>query len=250
MLSALSRYIARRLLARVGFLLLGLAALMIILDFLANGDQVIARGESVVWPILRYTVLRLPEILALLLPITAMLATLLTFAELTRHSELTAMAAAGVSKARLAAAVLPVALLIAVVQFLIEDQAVPLAVARLRAWGIGDYAPPADAQAGVWLRHGDDILRVRTPDPRETGGRRGPSFSAIRRAIWSRCRGRRAPPTKDGGWTLHDVTRSPIGPGMVEREGEPCAGREDSVRRCSRRCWPIRARPRCTSSCG
>ena len=74
-----------------------------------------------------------------------MLAALLTFAELTRHSELTAIAAAGVSKPRLAAAVLPVALLIAAVQFLIEDQAVPRAVAELRAWGIGDYDAPGDA---------------------------------------------------------------------------------------------------------
>ena len=45
-------------------------------------------------------------------------------------------------------AVLPVALLIALVQFLIEDQAVPAAVGELRAWGIGDYAP-AERRAGA-----------------------------------------------------------------------------------------------------
>ena len=219
MLSVLSRYIARRLLARVAVLLLGLAALMIILDFLANGDQVIAKSDSILWPVLRYTVLRLPEILALLLPITAMLAALLTFAELVRHSELTAMAAAGISNTRLAAAVLPVALLIGAVQFLIEDQAVPLAVGRLRALAIGDYAPAADAEAaGIWLRHGDDILRIRAPAPREgrldgvTIFERDPEGNLVAEL--------QAPSAtyEDGGWTLHDVTRAPIGAGAVEHE--------------------------------
>ena len=138
-MSVLSRYLARMLLARTAILLAGLAALMVILAFLADGDQVIAASEGVVLAILRYTLLRLPEIMAQLIPITAVLASLLTLAELVRHSELTAMHAAGLSKPRLVAAVLPVALLIALAQFLIEDQAAPRAIGALRAWGIGDY---------------------------------------------------------------------------------------------------------------
>jgi lipopolysaccharide export system permease protein len=213
--SVLSRYITRRLLARAAILLTGLAALMMILDFLANGDQVIAGSESVPLPILRYTVLRLPEIVAQLLPITAMLAGLLTFADLTRHSELTAMAAAGVSKARLAAAVLPVALLIAATQFLVEDQAVPVAVARLRAWGIGDYAPAAGA---AWLRYGDDILRIQALDP--AAGRLD-GVTVFRRDPEGHLVARLSAPSatyEDGGWTLHDVTRSEVRPGVVEHQ--------------------------------
>ena len=160
MISLLSRYIARMLLARTLILLAGLGALMVILAFLADGDQVLAASDDVVLPILRYTVLRLPEILAQLIPITAVLATLLTFAELVRHSELTAMYGAGVSKPRLAVAVLPVAALIALAQFLIEDQAVPRAVSALRAWGIGDYGSSDDARIATWLRQGDDIVRI------------------------------------------------------------------------------------------
>ncbi len=215
MASVLSRYIARRLLARAALLLFGLAALMMILDFLANGDQVLADSDRVLLPALRYTVLRLPEIVAQLLPISAMLAGLLTFAELARFSELTAIAAAGVSKPRLAVAVLPVALLLAVIQFLIEDQAVPVAVGRLRAWGVGDYAP---AGAGAWLRHGDDILRLRALDPLAgriddvTVFRRDPEGNLVARLT--------APSAtyEDGGWTLHDVTRTLVGPGMVEHQ--------------------------------
>jgi lipopolysaccharide export system permease protein len=217
MASVLSRYIARRLLARAAVLLAGLGALMMLLDFLANGDQVIEGSDSVLLPMLQYTVLRLPEIVAQLLPITAMLAGLLTFAELARRSELTAMAAAGVSKTRLVLAVLPVALLIAGLQFVIEDQAVPVAVAKLRAWGIGDYGPSGD-DATTWLRQGDDILRLHTLD-RDAGRidgvtvfRRDPEGNLIDRLV--------APSAtyEDGAWTLHDVTRSSVRTGLIEHE--------------------------------
>jgi lipopolysaccharide export system permease protein len=160
MVSVLSRYVGRMLLARALILLAGLAALMMILEFLADGDKVIEAGGGVVLPVLRFTALRLPEILAELLPVTAMLAALLTFADLARHSELVAIHAAGISKPRLIVAVLPVALLIALLQLAIADQAVPRAVAELRAWGIGDYEADPDAPTFSWLRHGNDILRV------------------------------------------------------------------------------------------
>jgi lipopolysaccharide export system permease protein len=218
MLSILSRYIARMLLARTLILLAGLAALMVILAFLADGDQVIEASDGVWLPILRYTVLRLPEILAQMLPITAVLAGLLTFAELVRHSELTAMYAAGLSKPRLVAAVLPVALLIALVQFLIEDQAVPAAVGALRAWGIGDYGSAGDAPAVSWLRHRNDIVRIQRLDVAtgELGGvtifRRDPEGNLIAEIEAA------SASYEDGSWQLHDVTRSWVGSGAVERE--------------------------------
>ena len=218
MISILSRYIARMLLARTLILLAGLAALMVILAFLADGDQVIATSDSVWRPILRYTVLRLPEILAQMLPITAMLAGLLTFAELARHSELTAMYAAGLSKPRLAAAILPVALLIALVQFVIEDQAVPAAVGALRTWGIGDYGSAGDEPAISWLRHRDDIVRIRGFDAaaRELDGvtifRRDPEGNLIAEIEAA------GASYEDGAWRLYDVTRSWVGSGAVVHE--------------------------------
>jgi lipopolysaccharide export system permease protein len=218
MISVLSRYVARMLLARALILLAGLAALMVILAFLADGDQVLAASDDVVMPILRYTVLRLPEILAQLMPITAVLATLLTFAELVRHSELTAIYGAGVSKPRLAVAVLPVAALIALAQFLIEDQAVPRAVGALRAWGIGDYGSSDDAPTTAWLRQGDDIVRIQRFDVAadELHGvtifrrdRQGNLIAEIEAA------GARV---ENGAWVLRDVTRSAVASGVVEHQ--------------------------------
>jgi lipopolysaccharide export system permease protein len=217
-MSVLSRYLARMLLGRTAVLLAGLAALMVILAFLADGDQVIAASEGVVLAMLRYTFLRLPEILAQLIPITAVLASLLTFAELVRHSELTAMHAAGVSKPRLAGAVLPVALLIALAQFLIEDQAAPRAIGALRAWGIGDYGGAGEEPTASWLRHGDDIVRLERFEALAgelsavTLFRRDPQGNLIAEVEAA------GGTVEDGAWVLHDVTRSWVGTGVVERQ--------------------------------
>ena len=220
MLSVLSRYVARMLLARALILLGGLAALMMILEFLADGDKIIETGDGVVLPVLRFTLLRLPEIMAELLPVTAMLAALLTFADLSRHSELTAIHAAGISKPRLALAVLPVGLLIAALQFVIADQAVPRTVGELRAWGIGDYEPEEGQSTFSWLRHGDDILRLGDFDAKAgelrdvTLFERDPegnlvAASTAPRADW-----------QGDGWTLHEVRRALLAAGRVERLDE------------------------------
>ena len=112
---------------------------------------------------------------------------------------------------------LPVALLIAATQFLIEDQAAPAAVAKLRAWGIGDYAPAEDEPA-AWLRHGDDILRVRTVDP---GAGRIDGLTILRRDPDGNLVARLAAPSatyEDGGWILHDVTWSWVRSGEIEQQ--------------------------------
>jgi lipopolysaccharide export system permease protein len=216
LISVLSRYVARLLLARVLILLAGLAALMLVLEFLADGDKVIEASDGVVLPVLRFTLLRLPEILAELLPVTAMLAALLTFADLSRHSELTAIHAAGISKPRLAVAVLPVALLIALGQFVIADQGVPRAAGELRAWGIGDYEADEDAPPISWLRQGDDILRIGGFD---AGAGALSDVTIFERDAAGNLIAVTAAPRaahRDGRWLLEDASRSVLASGEIE----------------------------------
>lgn len=214
-MSTIGRYVARLLLARVGILLLGLAALMLILEFLADSDQVIAGSDDVARSLLLYTVLRLPGIVAELIPIAALLGGLLTFAELARHSELAAIYAAGMSKARLALAVLPVAALIGGFQLVIEDQAQPVAVKELRAWGIGDYNSEG---AEVWLRRGEDILRVKEIDAGQNELRGVTIFQRDAEGNFTgKIEAARAR-AENGSWTLFDVTRSTVGSPAVATE--------------------------------
>jgi lipopolysaccharide export system permease protein len=159
MIWTVSRYLSRLFLMRFGFLMLGLALLVVFLDFLADGDEILEAGGGALTPILRYTVLRLPEIVSELIPITAMLAGFLTFAGLARFRELTALLGVGLSKFTLAAAIAPAAVLVAAMQFVIEDQALPVAVGELRAWGVADYGL-SDGGKATWIRQGTDIVRI------------------------------------------------------------------------------------------
>jgi lipopolysaccharide export system permease protein len=217
MISTVSRYIGRLFLMRFAILLLGLAALVVFLDFLADGDDVIDAGVGIVTPIARYTILRLPEIVAELIPITAMLAGFVTFAGLARHRELTAMLGAGISKFKLAAAVLPAAVLVAGMQFLIEDQAVPLAVGELRAWGVGDYSDSSSNT--TWIRQGTDIVRIHRLD---RAARTLNGVTIFRRDEAGNLLERIEADTAvqhGAGWTLEGVRRSsPGAPKAVEQE--------------------------------
>ena len=85
---------------------------MLLLKFLADSDRVIAASDDALTALSFYMVLQLPDVLAELIPVAALLAGLLTFAELGRHSELTAIYAGGLSKTRLAVAILPLVALI------------------------------------------------------------------------------------------------------------------------------------------
>lgn len=216
MVWTVSRYLSRLYLMRFGFLLLGLALLVVFLDFLADGDEVLKAGGGAATSILRYTMLRLPEIVGELIPITAMLAGFLTFAGLARFRELTALLGVGISKFMLALAIAPAALLVGATQLAIEDQALPVAVAELRAWGVGDYAAAEESQA-TWIRQGTDIVRIgrfdRAADRLEgvTIFRRDGAGNLLERieaeeAVY-----------RDGDWALQGVRRSTPGePAAIE----------------------------------
>jgi lipopolysaccharide export system permease protein len=230
MTSIIARYVGRLLLGRFVILLLGLSTLMMLLEFLADSDQVIASTDHAVRAVAFYMVLRLPAILAELIPIAALLAGLVSFTELARHSELTAIYAGGMSKVRLAGAVLPVALLIGGFQFLIEDQAQPVATRQLRAWGVGDYNPERDAANQIWLRHGDEILRIGAIDAQRAELR---NLTIFRRDadgnLTAKIQAARAVAQGDR-WMLFDVARSEVASASVDTAASmPWAGDLDAA---------------------
>jgi lipopolysaccharide export system permease protein len=216
MTSIIARYVGRLVLGRFAILLLGLATLMMLLEFLADGDQVIASSDHAVRALAFYMTLRLPGILAELIPAAVLLAGLVSFAELARHSELTAIYAGGMSKIRLAGAVLPVALLIGGFQFVLEDQAQPVASRQLRAWGVGDYSPDNEAAHQIWLRHGEEILRIGGIDPERAELRDLTIFRLDADGnLTAKIQAARAVADGDG-WTLFDVARTDVASASVD----------------------------------
>lgn len=208
--SLLSRYLARLFLARLLVILLGLAALVLLLDLLANSDEIIEHGQGIAETLGRYSLLRLPGVLSQVIPISVLLATLTMLAGLARHSELVAIFASGVSHFRLILTLLPVVLLVAVVQFVIEDWALPPANAELRAWGVADFEDFAakDDQGRTWFRQGENFVRVREVSA-DSGDltdiaifRRDAEGRLVERIEAARAR------YADEIWVLEDVVRS------------------------------------------
>jgi lipopolysaccharide export system permease protein len=217
MISILGVYMSRIFLARLLLILFSLAAIAILLDLMANGDDILETGNDVAKLLAKYALLRLPVVLSQIIPITVLLAALLTFAGLARHSELTAILGAGLSPFKQLGALLPAVVLVGVVQFVIEDRAVPSATGALRDWGVGDYGDFAarDANDMTWFRQGDNFVRVnRTSGVKDTIRDITIFHRDSQGQLLERIQAQSAT-YKGGNWLLRDVIRTKSKDGTV-----------------------------------
>ncbi len=92
----LSRYLFNNLFQPLVYLLLAFSLLFIIGDLMDNADEFLKAGASPLL-MLHYYSLQLPSLIIFIVPICLLLATLYSLSRLTRHSEITAMRASGIS---------------------------------------------------------------------------------------------------------------------------------------------------------
>jgi lipopolysaccharide export system permease protein len=210
MTSVLNGYMARLFLARLLVVLFGLAALMTLVDLLANSDEIIESSEDVAAALGRYVVLRLPAILSQTIPMAVLLAALILLAGLARHSELAALFGSGLSHFRVIVMLLPVVLLTAALQFVIEDRLVPPTSDRLRAWGIGDYKHTAgtDRRDMTWIRQGGNFVRIGRTDVAQDRIFEVTIFSRNAEGRLIEKVTAASATYVDGNWILRDVVRS------------------------------------------
>ena len=137
------------------------------LDLLSTADEVVRGAEDESAALIRYMALRAPLILAQLIPFVALLATLIVLTRLVRFSELVAIRGAGISQFRVMRALLPVAVLIAIPQFALDNFVAPKMLTELRLWGVGDYRNFHGDDGATWLRDGTDVVRIASFEPQE-----------------------------------------------------------------------------------
>jgi lipopolysaccharide export system permease protein len=219
--SIIGRYLSRRVLAYFALMLIVLAALALTLDLMEEADRVLASERSGLSGLLLYCALRLPDIGAQMLPIAALLGTLLVLGQLLRHSELVALWGSGVSPAGMMLSLLPVVVLLAGLHLANNDITVPASRLELRDWGVGDARKTGlfvGDNSFTWLRSGPDI--VRTP-PRLDASGALTDVSVFRRdaegRLIERIDARRAEP-RNNGWMFYGVTRNLIEPAVTQRE--------------------------------
>ena len=166
------RYLAREVTAAIILVLAAFLSLFAFFDMIAEVKSV-GDGTYQLHHALAFVALRLPGRVYELMPIAILIGTLYALSTLARHSEITVLRASGMSTGNLLSALFRVAMVFAVLTFLIGEFAAPPAERaaqqlRLKAKGktVGQ-----DLRSGLWIKDERSFINVRTvlPDTRLQG---------------------------------------------------------------------------------
>ena len=158
-------YMARMFLTRIIAVLFALALVLQTLDLLGASGDILAykdNGGAQLW---YYVSLRLPQIIAFLLPFSVLLATLITLATMNQNSEVISMKAGGLSAHQVLAPLFLASFAITIVAFVFNDRIVARASSTLDRWEKVEYGPlPKDLaiQTNVWVRDGNNLIHADT----------------------------------------------------------------------------------------
>ena len=216
-------YLTRLFLARFLLILAGFTVFILAVDLLENVDEAIEKTGGQVTGALYYAALRVPEVVSDFIHIAGLLAGLLTLTQLVRNSELTAIWNAGVSQFGMVRRLLPVAIILGGLQFLVDDRLVPVTSAALYDLKIGEYKRSRNrhsnmARSAVWVQTGNDVVRV-PPEGIESGSLRDISIflRGDEGQLLSRLEVGLAQPDGDR-WELSDVMATDVASGKRRHE--------------------------------
>lgn len=205
-------YVSRVFAARFFFCLVGLAALLQLLDLLDNATDALNRGglSAVGW----YAVLRLPSTVNQLIPVSVLLGAAAALLALANGNEIVAMRSTGLSLYRIVGFLVPATVVLAVLHYALGDQLAPRAERSFQDWWSTASHNAADGgDAGstlLWIRDGRTILSV---DRLGESGRVIEGLSIFDRDPTGNLSGRITAARaeyKDGHWTLVDVRRTTL----------------------------------------
>src|SRR5947207_10134439 len=157
-MSVLDRYVVRAILSSVLLVMLVVLVLGALFVFIDQQDD-IGTGHYTALGAFWYTLLNMPQLAYELLPITALIGSLLGLGSLARGSELTVVRASGVSIVRLAGIALLAGLLLILVARLLGEVLAPPRPQAARAQKASSKPSNVSvgAGAGAWARGGDLI---------------------------------------------------------------------------------------------
>lgn len=121
----LDRYLLRELLAPLGYCLCGFLIFWVASDLFSGLEDLLGRYKLRGLDIVEYYIVRAPEFLAVVLPIALLLALLYTLTNHSRHHEITAIRAAGVSLWRLCAPYFAVGFALSLVLLGLNESLIP-----------------------------------------------------------------------------------------------------------------------------
>ncbi len=209
-MSVLQRYIAKTILASTILVLLVLLGLYTFMDFITELDD-LGKGQYQITDIAAYMALSMPKRIYELLPIAALLGSVLGLGNLASQSELVAMRAAGISVAQINKAVMIVAVSLMLVAVFIGEVLRPPAEQKARevqsVAQTGTVGSRSDH--GFWTRDGLHFNHIKQilPDGRFAG------ISIYEFDLKNRLRiitTAEQAEYEDDSWTLSNVVQSTI----------------------------------------
>lgn len=156
-------YMSRLFLVRTLSILGSIVLVLQALDLLSESGNILAVAGNGQAQILTYVGLRMPQIVAFVLPFSVLLGTILTLITMNQNSEIIALKAAGLSAHQVLAPLLFASLGVAIVSFAFNERVATRATATLDQWKAVDYGPlPIDRgdRSNVWVRDGADLIEV------------------------------------------------------------------------------------------
>ncbi|MDT7934166.1 MAG: LPS export ABC transporter permease LptG [Sphingomonadaceae bacterium] len=166
----IARYVGRRFASRTAAVLFGLVLILLVLDLIGESGRILAVPGNSGDDVLRYTWLRLPQLIAQFLPFSVLLATLLTLSELNAASEITIFKGAGISAHQILMPLFAVGAVVAVLSFTFNELVLTHTNSKLVEWKARDYADynKADpAPREVWARDGENLAHAARIDGRD-----------------------------------------------------------------------------------
>lgn len=160
MMSRLDRYIAVHILGAFAVVLLVVIGLMGISMLLDEIGEISAHYRFA--DALYYVLLSLPAIIYELLPMSALVGTLVGLGILASSSELTVMRATGLSIFRLLLAVLKPIILVALCALVISELGVPQAQQKAQGYKVAKLSaePAFHVRGGAWYREADRFIHI------------------------------------------------------------------------------------------
>ena len=226
-MTILSRYIFKQFIALAAGVLLGILVVYLCVEFLQKADKLI-KFHATPSQVARYFLFSIPAMISMSLPMATLIGALLSLGGLSRHNEIIAMRASGVSLGKIIAPMLAGGLVISACAFLNDEFIMPDYSSRalyIRSVEIEKKQPRVMFQRQkLWLRGPDNSIaniEMVSPDRNEMLGlniyKLNPDFSVRERItagslLW-----------KDGAWRLqHSRTYALNGNtvNMIPSDGE------------------------------
>lgn len=154
----LARHLSRAVLIRILAVAAGISGLAMALDLAESASHVLAQEDG---SLLRYMGLRLPIILATVLPVACIVGSVLAFLTLAGRNEFTVLRAAGATTYRLLLLLTPLGLALGLCMYVLIDRVAPRMEATLITWLEAD----AKGAGSFWARTTTSVVHVGAAAP-------------------------------------------------------------------------------------